>query len=101
MIFNVFGLANELQNICFLLIICYIIYKSGIYCFKAITGIGKRIVTYTHQNLYYLSLHCLNAGPQWPSGKELELLITGCHLCVGSTPTSENADKLSQYDPDC
>ena len=28
-------------------------------------------------------------------------LITGCHLCVGLTPTSNNAKDLSQYDPGC
>ena len=28
-------------------------------------------------------------------------LITGCHLCVGSTPTSDNAEDLSQYDTGC
>ena len=28
-------------------------------------------------------------------------LITGSHLCVGSPPTSDNAQDLSWYDPGC
>ena len=31
----------------------------------------------------------------------VSLLITGCHLCVGSSPTSGSAEDLSQYDPGC
>ena len=38
-------------------------------------------------------------GPRWPSGFQVWHLITGCHLCVGSTPTSGNAEDLPQYDP--
>ena len=32
-------------------------------------------------------------------GQQVWHLITGCHLCVGSTPTSDNAEDLFQYDP--
>ena len=28
----------------------------------------------------------------WPGGKQVWHLITGCHLCVGSTNTSDNAE---------
>ena len=28
-------------------------------------------------------------------------LIIGCHLCVASTLTSDNAEDLFQYDPGC
>ena len=28
-------------------------------------------------------------------------LIKGSHLCVGSIPTSDNAEDLSQYDSGC
>ena len=28
-------------------------------------------------------------------------LIKGSHLCVGLTPTSDNAENLSQYDSSC
>ena len=34
-------------------------------------------------------------GPQWPSMYEVWHLITGCNLCVGSTPTSHNDEGLS------
>ena len=32
-------------------------------------------------------------------GKQICHLITGYHLCVGLTPTSDNAEELGQYDP--
>ena len=41
------------------------------------------------------------AVPQGHSGEQVWHLITGCHLCVGSTPTSDNAEDVSQYDPGC
>ena len=43
----------------------------------------------------------MTKGPRWPSGLQVWHLITGCHLCVGSTQTSDNAEDLSQYDPGC
>ena len=36
-----------------------------------------------------------------PVGWQLWHLITDSHLCVGSTPTGDNAEDLSQYDPGC
>ena len=37
--------------------------------------------------------------PHWPSSSmQVWHLITGCHLCVGSTPTRDNAEGRSQYD---
>ena len=40
--------------------------------------------------------------PQWPSGLAIVWhLITDCHLCVGSTPKSDNAEDVSQYDLGC
>ena len=29
-------------------------------------------------------------GPRWPSGWQVWHLITGCHLCMGLTPTNDN-----------
>ena len=40
-------------------------------------------------------------GPRWPCAWQVWHLITGCHICVGLTPKSGNAEDLSQYDPDC
>ena len=42
-----------------------------------------------------------NICPQGPSGWQVWHPITGCHLCVGLTPTSHNAEDQSQYDPGC
>ena len=39
-------------------------------------------------------------GPLLPSGLASVISI-GCHLCVGSSPTSDNAENLSQYDSGC
>ena len=33
------------------------------------------------------------------AGQQVSHLIPGFHLCVGSTPKSDNGDDLSQYDP--
>ena len=38
-------------------------------------------------------------GPWWPSGLAIWHLITNCHLCVGLTPTSDNARDMSHYKP--
>ena len=40
-------------------------------------------------------------GPQWHSGKHVWHLVTGCHVCVDSSPTSGYAENLSQYDRGC
>ena len=50
---------------------------------------------------YSTSVDKVDRGPQWPSGKQVWHLSKGCYLCVGSTPTSDNAEDLSQYDPGC
>ena len=48
--------------------------------------------------------HRLKKGPEVHSdlvGQQVWHLITGCHLCVGSSSTTENAEDLSHYDPGC
>ena len=40
-------------------------------------------------------------GPWWLSGEQVWHFITGCHFCVGSTPTSDNVVDFSQYDLAC
>ena len=41
-------------------------------------------------------MHYLERGLLWPSGQQLWHLFTDCHqiLCVGSTPTTDNAEDL-------
>ena len=46
---------------------------------------------------YYIVVEVLSG----PVDQQIWLPITGFHLCVGLTPTSDNAQDLSQYNLGC